>query len=211
MARRLTRRESVLLGGLVAAGAAYLYWGSVREASRLTPVAAGAEPGSLKFDPPVVQMALLTRPPEEYDPEGRDLFKYAQRPETAAERRTRAAAEAERVRELHRQAEAQRRRDEERRKQEALLAEVTARTPQPPPRPPAPTPPRVNFTYLGYLGPKEDRIAVFEHGDELLLARAGEVIQEHFRIKEIRYQRVVLGYTRDEFKNQTTELTMKVK
>jgi hypothetical protein len=78
------------------------------------------------------------------------------------------------------------------------------------PRASAPKPPRVTFKYLGFLGPKEDKIAVFEkgHGDELELARIGDVIQGAFTLVGFGYESVELGYTDERFSDQTTELSM---
>lgn len=72
-------------------------------------------------------------------------------------------------------------------------------------------PPRIKFTYLGYLGPKEDRIAVFWENDEMILARIGEVVQEEFKVLEFKYEKVVMGYTQEQFKDQTTELAQQSK
>jgi hypothetical protein len=71
-------------------------------------------------------------------------------------------------------------------------------------------PPRVTFKYLGFLGPKEDKIAVFEkgQGDELELARVGDVIQGAFKLVDFGYESVELGYTDERFSDQTTELSM---
>jgi hypothetical protein len=88
---------------------------------------------------------------------------------------------------------------------------TTTRTASPPkPRNTAPKPPRVTFKYLGFLGPKEDKIAVFEkgQGDELELARIGEVIQGAFKLVGFGYESVELGYTDERFSDQTTELSM---
>ena len=93
--------------------------------------------------------------------------------------------------------------------------------PPPPPRPKPPPraevkqpkakPPYPEFKYLGYLGPKDRRIAVFEHpaADEApILARVGDVVQEHFRLLEFRYEKVVFGYTDKQWDNRTAELDM---
>ena len=75
-------------------------------------------------------------------------------------------------------------------------------------KPQGPRPPSVNFEYLGYLGPKDDKIAVFEKGEELEQARVGEVILEQFRLLEFKYEAVVIGYVDERFRDQSTELKM---
>jgi hypothetical protein len=79
------------------------------------------------------------------------------------------------------------------------------------PRTSAPKPPRVTFKYLGFLGPKEDKIAVFEkgQGEDLELARIGDVIQGAFKLVGFGYESVELGYTDERFSDQTTELSMR--
>jgi hypothetical protein len=76
-------------------------------------------------------------------------------------------------------------------------------------RPPAnsgPLPPVINLSYLGFLGPKENKIAVFEDGQDLLLARRGEVIKQQFLVLDFGYETVVMGYVDPRFKNDTQEL-----
>jgi hypothetical protein len=80
-----------------------------------------------------------------------------------------------------------------------------------PPAVPAKRPPRIKFTYLGYLGPKEDRIAVFWENDEMILARIGEVVQDEFKVVQFKYEKVVMGYTEEEFQDMTTELAQQSK
>ena len=209
MPRKPTTRETVLLGGLSILGVVLLY-------RFLTPDMAGLDLGTDDplgaggaSDAPVVQMALLTRDPEPYAVNGRDLFKYAQRPPTPPELEARRRAEEERRRRLAEEAERRRLAAEAERMR--LAAERAQRSQAPPPRPVGLTPPQVRFEYLGYLGPKDDRIAVFEDGEEILLARAGDTVEQDFLIREIAYQKVVIGYTKDEFEGRTTELRMKDK
>jgi hypothetical protein len=68
--------------------------------------------------------------------------------------------------------------------------------------------PRIPYEYVGYLGPKDDRIAVFQDGEVVHLARTGELLQGAFRVVEIRYESVVVGYTDREFEARTRELPM---
>ena len=66
----------------------------------------------------------------------------------------------------------------------------------------------MDLRYLGYLGPKDDRIAVFEDGTELLVARRGEIVKQQFRVLEVKWETVVMGYVKPEFKGQTREIAM---
>ncbi|MFQ5719740.1 MAG: hypothetical protein ACE5IK_09325 [Acidobacteriota bacterium] len=102
-------------------------------------------------------------------------------------------------------------------------------TPPPPPvatAPAGPTPPPVNFKYIGYMGPSDHRIAVFtirtDDGSEIALARVGEAprvgssgdledIQkrlDEFRVVNIGYEEVEIGYADDVFADQTKTLMM---
>lgn len=66
--------------------------------------------------------------------------------------------------------------------------------PLPPPPPPPPQPPPIPFTFIGYLGPPEGRIGVFMVGQELLLAKSGERIQQRFIVKEVGYESAEIGF-----------------
>jgi len=204
--RKLTRRETVLLSAVALAALIYLGYVSERTMSSRSAELIGAEIGELLADTaPVVPMDLLAHGGEDYDRNGRDLFKYSKRPPTAEE------LEAERLR---REAELRARREAEERRRAAAEAAREAAANRPPPPPPTPAekqPPRIPFQYIGYLGPKNDRIAVFQEGEELLLARTGEPLQDLFRVVDIRYESVVMGFTDPEFESRTRELPMKGK
>jgi len=204
--RKLTRRESILLGAVALAAIAYLSYVSERAMSSRSAELAGAEVGELLADTaPVVPMGLLASAVDDYDRNGRDLFKYSKRPPTAEE------LEAERLRRLaalKAQEEAARKR---RQADEARQEAAANRPPPPPPRAVEKQPPRIPFQYIGYLGPKNDRIAVFQEGEDLLLARRGEPLQDLFTVVDIRYESVVMGFTDPEFESRTRELPMKGK
>ena len=185
--RKPTPRETVFLVLLAGVALVSLYY--LRGGGRgFGGTGDAGETVALPGDAPVVQLASLEREPGNYDPKGRDLFKYGQPPRV-------------------------------------LRPKVPAPKPQPPrprnqiPRTPKPTrqmpvdtgprPPKPNFKYLGYLGPKDNRIAVFEAGENMVLARSGEVVQEKFRVLEFRYETIVMGYTDERFRDKTTELSVK--
>lgn len=79
--------------------------------------------------------------------------------------------------------------------------------------PKAPTlrPPTPNFKYIGKMGPPSALIAALETtGDDIVLAREGDVVQEDFRLLRFTYDSIVLGYTDERFKDETTEMTQQV-
>ncbi len=204
MARKLSGREAGLLVARGTAAALY-FWFSSRQGGAGGPAEAAAggksTPGSAS-KPPEVLLALLAKNVAGYDAEGRDLFKYAVRPPSRAEIEA-ARLEQERQRKL---AEAEARapseaglRDAERNKQ---VQEELVRHP-PPPQPPA-----ISLQYVGYIGPKNDKVAVFLDGEETVVAKKGETLKGQFKVVEIKLESVVMGYTRPEFKDMTRELTL---
>lgn len=204
--RRLTRREQVLLGIVVAGGAGYLWYASQRAVTSTTglfEVDAGGE--RFAETAPRVPMALLAQASEGYDRDGRDLFVYSKRPPSQGE------IDADRLRQ---QAELERQRVEQEtiRQRNQEVAETRARqeqlSPPPPPPPEVKQPPRIPYQYIGYLGPQDNRIAVFQEGEALFLARTGELLQDTFKVVEIRYESVLMGYTDPEFEARTRELPM---
>jgi hypothetical protein len=67
--------------------------------------------------------------------------------------------------------------------------------PMPPPGPtPTPVPPALNFKFIGTFGPKDQPIAVLLQSDQLLNARAGDVVFGRFILRSIGYESVEIGY-----------------
>ena len=101
MARRLSRREGLLIAGLSVALIVWLWraWGT--DAPAVT--AAAAKRADAKKDlligtAPLVHMDLLDRAVVKYDQAGRDLFKYSVRPPSWEQvKQMRAAAAAARI------------------------------------------------------------------------------------------------------------------
>ena len=72
---------------------------------------------------------------------------------------------------------------------------VGACPPTPPPPPtPTPTPPEITFRFIGSFGPKENPIAVLVQGDQVVDARAGDVVFERFRVVHVNYESVDIGF-----------------
>jgi hypothetical protein len=185
MARKLSTRETVGIGLLAVAAAAYLFW--YRDDNRLF----GRAPDEVRLpapegEAPLVHMDDLVAQAEPFDPDGRNLFQYYIPPPPPRRVVAPPAQQHSRTRPKPPPARTQQ-----------IPAQQASRGARPP---------VVSFKYLGYLGPKDDKIAVFEKGDELKLARVGEVVEEEFRLEEFKYEGVIMGYTDRRFKDQTTEL-----
>ncbi|HEX5044451.1 MAG TPA: hypothetical protein VFV75_16225 [Candidatus Polarisedimenticolaceae bacterium] len=204
--RKLSRREIGLLG---AAAIALVVWAVRPGADASLPPLPG-KAGDQKADAgsgeaPQVQLALLQADQVPYDPAGRDLFQYSQRPPSAAEiARMRAeAAEAERLR---REAEERARLLAQQQAEEARLrADALAKNPPPPPRP---RPPTLTAKYLGCMGPRGNRIAFFERDKELIMAKEGEPFLHDFKVVKINYETVTVGFTSPQFKDEVQEIPM---
>ena len=76
------------------------------------------------------------------------------------------------------------------------------------PRPTTPRAPKPTFEYIGNLGPKNERFAVFTEGQEVLIANIGEEIKTGFVLKDIGFESVTIGYTDERYKDKTTELQL---
>jgi hypothetical protein len=66
--------------------------------------------------------------------------------------------------------------------------------PGPPPPTPTPTPPEPPFRLIGIFGPKEAPIAVLHHGNDLINAREGDVVQKEWIIRKIGYESIDVGF-----------------
>ncbi len=67
--------------------------------------------------------------------------------------------------------------------------------PLPPPLPtPTPVPPEISFKFIGTFGPKDRPIAVLISGDQLVNARAGDVVFERFILRNVGYESVDIGF-----------------
>lgn len=188
MSRKLTAREKLLIGVLAVGGAFALYTLRGDALGLGGPADDGAFVEPPDGEPPVVRMDLLARAAQDFSEGGRNLFDYYTPPPPPPPPRV-------------------------------VLPPpppVKVERPKPPPPrepgpPPPPKPPFPNFKYLGFLGPKDARIAVFEVDDmenPQVLAGVGDVVQKEFRLKEFRYESVVFGYTNELFADRTAELSM---
>ena len=210
------KRKEILLGMLLVAVAAAL-WHNLGGGGAAGP-GGPARPGAvvrLKLEDiklPKVNWAALSAPRPVYDPNGRNIFTWGAIPvptpppltpqEKAAIEKAQADAKAAReaAEEAARKAaeEAQRKTAEE----QVRIAS------QPPPPPPKPQPPPINYKFIGYFGPSENKIAILHDGNDLIFVRQGEKVGGQFRILEIGYESIKFGYTDSRFKTETTTLPM---
>jgi hypothetical protein len=77
-----------------------------------------------------------------------------------------------------------------------------------PPPPPKPMPPAITLRYSGYLGSEHDKMAVLYSGEDMLLARSGDVVEKQFKILDIGYDWVKIGYVDPQFADQYQKLRM---
>lgn len=183
MARKLSTREKIMVGGLVLAAIAFYRWQGGG-------IGFGAEPEKVAAKPPdfgtapVVRMDLLAQGPTAFDVSGRNLFDYYTPPVKAPPRRPKPPPVAR--------------------------PKILPKPPPPPPPPRKLGPPAPKFHYLGFVGPKDGKIAAFDFGDEVFLARTGDEVQDSgLRLRAFRHEAVVLEYLDEQFKGQTTELQLK--
>ena len=210
------RKKEIVLGILLVAVAAAL-WHNLggKEAADPGRAARSGAVARVKLDDiklPTVNWAALQAPRPAYDPSGRNIFTWRAIPvptpppltpqEKAAieEAQRKAAAERELQERLAREAAERQTADQQR------LAEAQANLPPPPP--PKPQPPPVNYKFIGYFGPSENKIAILHDGNDLLFVRQGEKVGDQFRILEIGYESIKFGYTDPRFKGETTTLPM---
>ncbi len=64
----------------------------------------------------------------------------------------------------------------------------------PPPPTPTPTPPEPSFKLIGIFGPKEHPIAVLQNGDDLINARAGDVVLNRWIVRKVGYESIDVGF-----------------
>ncbi|HXH28081.1 MAG TPA: hypothetical protein VNL37_03485, partial [Candidatus Polarisedimenticolia bacterium] len=92
--------------------------------------------------------------------------------------------------------------------QQQVQQQAQQQAQQPPPPPPRPQPPPVPYRFIGYVGPPEHKIAVLYDGTDFIFARRGEVVGEKFRILDIGYETIKVGFTDPQFKGETQTVPM---
>jgi hypothetical protein len=177
--RKLSGQERLLLGAL-AMSLVVLWLGLPDDSAREGRSAGESGRASMQLgDPPIVPLELLGSAAVPYDRKGRNPFEYHQEPQPV--RPTKPPPRTPRVR-------------EPRPIRPAAESSVQPSRPQP------------AFDYIGYFGPKNDLIAVFVKGAEVLVARIGDVVDGRFELLEFRYDTVVLGCLAEEHEGSRVRL-----
>jgi hypothetical protein len=188
--RKLTTREIALL--LVVGVLGVIGWIYGRGGPLGGRAMTAVDPSELNYGaPPIVELARLSLEPEPFDSGSRNLFNYYTPPPPPPKERPKPAP----------------RPPVERSTQQAAPVQRHERPPPPPPA--APKPPRPDFRYIGFMGPKDNKIAVLEQGESVVLAELGDVVDKKYKILEFKYEMLVLGYTDARWADETHELPMK--
>jgi len=182
------------------------------------PAVAGAISKLSSVKIPGVLLERLTDPKAPYDPTQRNIFRYGNLPPPppSPEEVARVAA-AKRAADEARQAAI--REEMERQQKQQAEQELAKNQPpidpatglpvgMPPPPPPKPMPPPITLRYSGYLGSEQHKMAVLYSGDDMLLARAGDVVEKQFKVLDIGYDWVKIGYVDPQFADQYQKLRM---
>jgi hypothetical protein len=158
---------------------------------------------------------LLTAERPTYDPEGRNIFQFgslAPPPapqvspaEQAAIDEARKRAEEARIAALQR---AQAARTPPPPQQQQPAPSPVQQAPPPPPAPVRPVPPAINYKFIGYLGPPDNKIAVLHDGNDLLFVSRGDELEEKFKVLEIGYESIKFGFLDPQFRDESKTLPM---
>ena len=184
--RKLTSRETFLLVAVLAV--ATLGWIYGRGGGLGGGSGKGDELAKLDYgDPPVVQLARLELDTVGFDSRARNLFSYYTPPPKPGPKLPPRVVNPQPPRTIP-----------------PPVQQNIVRPPTAKPKPPSPS-----FRYIGFLGPKDNKIAVLEKGDEILLAAVGEVIEGHYKLVDFKYEALIIGYTSERWAGETTELPMK--
>ena len=212
-----SRKKEIILGALMVA-IAYALWVNLGGGGGTAGPGSAPPPGGAvrvdiaKIQLPSVNWAALTAPRPGYDPSGRNIFTWGvivppppppMSPEekAAVEKARQDAAAAEQA---ARDAAAKAAADALQKQQEQAAVQANL----PPPPPPKPQPPPINYKFIGYFGPSENKIAILNDGTDMIFVRQGEKVGGQFRILEIGYESVKFGYTDPKFRGETTTVPM---
>ena len=223
------RRELSLAGALLVVATVYFYnqsgggsaAGAAQETVMVTGPPANVAKAMAKISSVKIPAVLLERLSDErvpYDPTQRNIFRFGNLPppppspeevarieaaKQAAEQARQAAIQAELDRQKQAAEEAERVKN---------LPPIDPATGLPvgvvPPPPPKPMPPAITLRYSGFLGAEQDKMAVLYSGDDMLLVRAGDVVEKQFRVLDIGYDWVKIGYVDPQFADQYQKLRM---
>ena len=213
------RRKELMLGALLL-GLVVVLWenlgedaGGIGLSSQGSVVERHPDVAGLRVFP--VQWEVLAASPPPYDPAGRNIFQFGRIKPPPPPKPT--AEELAAIREAQRKAEEERRRQAELLQQQQLARQNAAeqqqaqqanQPPPPPPPPPKPKPPPINYRFIGYIGPAENKIAVLHDGTGLVFVHQNEEIGKGLRVLEIGYESIKFGFTDPQFEDETRTLPM---
>ena len=221
------RRREVVLGGLLLVVAiVYFNFMSGGETS-----ASGGEQAVMATGPPPtvakamaklkgarIPGVLIERLSDDriaYDPTQRNIFRYGNLPPPPPspeelKRIEEAKAAAEQARQQAIQLELARKAAEEEAAKNTPPIDPATGLPvgQAPPPPAKPMPPAMTLRYSGYLGSERDKMAVLYSGEDIVLARSGDIVEKQFRVLDIGYDWVKIGYVDPQFADQYQKLRM---
>jgi hypothetical protein len=221
------RRELILGGALLVVAVVYFTKsggespGAAQETLMVTEPPAAVAKAMAKISSVKIPGVLLERLSDErvpYDPTQRNIFRFGNLPPPPPSPEELARIEAaKQAAEQARQAAIQAELDAQ--KNAAAAAEAAKNQPpidpatglpvgMEPPPPPKPMPPAITLRYSGYLGSEHDKMAVLYSGEDMLLARSGDVVEKQFKILDIGYDWVKIGYVDPQFADQYQKLRM---
>lgn len=203
----MSQRIKQIAAFVLLATAAALLWHAIGPSDGAIPrIGRSDAPEADEPELPTIQdlrLSLLQARAAEYDPRGRNLFQYTTPPPSPEELARREAERQRRLEEQRRQRE-----EEERKRREAAEAARRARLraqeeeekqQEQQAAPAVPQPPEIRLTYVGFIGPQDERVAVMlDPEGELVVGKEGEVIQDEFRILRIGYTFLEMGYVKFE-------------
>jgi hypothetical protein len=131
-------------------------------------------------DPPIVRVDLLDSRTAAYDQDGRNLFAYHQPAKPAQSVKISKPLETSPT--------------------------LTSLQPTSHTQPVLSTRPGPAFGYIGFLGPKDDLLAVFDRGADVFVAQLGDVVDGSFELLAFQYEAVLLGYVGGKHKGETVRL-----
>jgi hypothetical protein len=213
------RKNEIILGALMVA-IAYALWVNLGGGGQTAGPGGGAPPGGAaprvdigKIQLPSVNWAALTAPRPSYDPSGRNIFTWGvivppPPPPMSPEEKAaleKAQAEAAAARKAAEEAAAKAAAEQQQKALEQVQQQAQLQANLPPPKP---VPPPINYKFIGYFGPSENKIAILNDGTDMIFVRQGEKVGGQFKILEIGYESVKFGYTDPKFRGETTTVPM---
>jgi hypothetical protein len=220
------KRELILGGALLMVVLAFLYTrtgtpASGKETVLVTdspPAVAGAISKISAVKIPGVLLERLSAARAPYDPSQRNIFHYGNLPppppspeEVARVEAAKRAAEEARQQAIQAALVAQQQqmaKEQEALKQPPIDPATGLPVGVAPPPPPKPVPPAITLRYSGYLGSDQDKMAVLVNGEDMLLVRSGDIVEKQFKVLDIGYDWVKIGYVDPQFADQYQKLRM---